>query len=681
MALGFIFFLFIKDGRSFRFLAPAALLLLYCQLEIFDLLAYLHPLNFFFWKKLSLICESLLPFVALFFSLTFYRSSGLRNSGWISRIFLILSPLFLVLVLTVAPEKLIFSPDFSDEKIIFLGEWGFLFYVGIMVYLTLSLLLLERTLMSVSVHERWSIKFEITGMGILLASSLIFYSQSLLYRSLDMNLLLTRSLALLIAVGLIIFSRVKRGGGNPISVSRGVAFQSVVILALSLYLIGIGLLGEGMRYLGGTFQKNFFIIVSMLIGIAFLFVFLSENLRRKINVVLQKNFFRNKFDYRRQWLEFTRQISGVTSFEQLQQIILTFFCETFGFAGATLYLKENNSGDYVRVVNFRVGVDEAVFNKDNVLIGYLEKRDWILNVADIETEVIAGNEEFFAEYNISLIVPLRFAETLEGFVICGRLINPGERFTYEDFDLLRVLARQTTSAIITRKLSEELAAARELVAIGKISAFVMHDLKNQVTSLSLMVENAAHFIDDPEFQKDMLETLTATITKMRNLIARLKNLREKSELNLAEVDLLTITERVIKNIGREVKLVASGPVSVLGDREELATVLLNLLINAFEAGDEDSTVAVAVGLGVGAEPYVKISDKGCGMSAEFIDSNLFRPFSTTKKKGLGIGLYQCKQIIDAHGGRIEVVSEIGVGTTFTVLIPGSGFESDHKFGV
>jgi putative PEP-CTERM system histidine kinase len=298
-----------------------------------------------------------------------------------------------VSVLIVDPQKLIFSPDFAEEKILFLGEWGFFFYLGIMVYLTLSLIMLERTLMSLSQHERWSVKFEIIGMGILLASSLIFYSQSLLYRSLDMNLLLTRSLALLIAVGLTIYSRVKRGGGNPISVSRGVAFQSVVVLALSLYLIGIGLLGEGMRYLGISFQKNLFIIVGMLSGLAILFVFLSENLRRKINVVLQKNFFRNKYDYRRQWLEFTRQISGAASYDQLQVIILTFFCETFGFGGATLFLKEDTSGNYIRTIRFRVGVDETLFNKDNALINYLEKRDWILNVADIETEVIAGNEK------------------------------------------------------------------------------------------------------------------------------------------------------------------------------------------------------------------------------------------------------------------------------------------------
>ena len=165
MVLAFCFLLFIKKGRSFSFFALAALLLLYCLLEISDLLVCLNPHELFLWKRFGLICEALLPFVALFFSLTFYRASGLRNAGWFSRIALLLAPLFLAVVLLVGPEELIFSPDFATEKIIFLGRMGFFFYVGIMVYLTLALVLLERTLTSFSVHERWSIKFEIDCWG------------------------------------------------------------------------------------------------------------------------------------------------------------------------------------------------------------------------------------------------------------------------------------------------------------------------------------------------------------------------------------------------------------------------------------------------------------------------------------------------------------------------------------
>jgi len=664
--LGFCFFLFIKQGRSAHFLTLSALLLLFCLLEIFDLLVCLHPQDFLYWKRFSLICEGLLPFVVLWFSLTFYRSSGLRNAGWISRISLLLSPLFLFLALIVDPGKLLFSPDFAEEKILFLGQWGFFFYVGVMLYLTLALVMLERTLISLAVHERWSIKFEIVGVGVLLASSLVFYSQSLLYRSLDMSLLLTRSLALLTAVVLMLFSQVKRGGGNPIAVSRGVAFQSLVVLALGLYLVGLGLLGEGMRYLGVSSQKNFFIFIGMLSGLAALIIFLSENLRRKINVFLHKNFLRNKYDYRIQWLEFTKQISEADSYDHLQRLILTFFCETFGFAGATLFLKGEENSDYIEETRFLVGADEVVFAKENALVCYLEQRDWILNVADREEDVLAENEHFFEAYEVSLILPLRFAERLEGFVVFGRLINPSETFIYEDYDLLRVLGRQTTLAIITRRLSEELTSTRELAAMGKVSAFVMHDLKNQVSSLSLMVENAVDYIEDPEFQEDMLETLAGTIEKMKKLIIRLKNLREEPEIKFTEVDLLAIAEGAVSNFERHVRLVAGGSVVVLGDREEIGNVLLNLIINAFEASSENQLVIVEVGRGSGGEAFLKISDQGCGMSADFIKKRLFKPFATTKKKGLGIGLYQCKQIIEAHGGLIEVESRLGEGSTFSV---------------
>jgi signal transduction histidine kinase len=171
----------------------------------------------------------------------------------------------------------------------------------------------------------------------------------------------------------------------------------------------------------------------------------------------------------------------------------------------------------------------------------------------------------------------------------------------------------------------------------------------------------------------MLETLAGTIGKMKKLIARLKNLREKPELNLVELDLLDLVEQTIRDFNHDVKLVADGPVPALIDREELSTVLLNLLINAFESGSGGQTVVVSVAYGDDGRPCVKVSDQGCGMSVDFIDTRLFRPFSTTKRMGFGIGLYQCKQIIEAHGGQIEVESEEGVGTTFVVSVNDSSF--------
>jgi putative PEP-CTERM system histidine kinase len=671
-AFCYAFFLLIGSGKKVRFPFLIWLLLLFALQEIFDLLALRRPEELFHWKHFGLICEALLPFTVVAFALTFYRADGLRRARLLSRALLASSLLFLVPVLLWGPGDFFFAPDFGNENLLFLTRTGFFFYVFLMFYLTCALVLLEQTMTSLAVHERWSIKFEIVGAGLLPAVALIYYSQSLLYRSLDMGFLPARSAAVIFGVGLMFYSRIRRGGGNPISVSRSVAFHSLVVIALSLYLVGLGLLGEGMRYLGGTSQKNIFMLVVIVSGCGLLALLLSENLRRKVNVFLHKNFFRNKYDYREQWLEFTRRLADAVSFTQLQERVLAFFCEVFGLTGATLYLREDESGDFKAVSRFRVAPAVELIAAGNSLVRLLEGREWVYNVADNrDDEVGRENENFFREERVSLIVPLTRAGRLEGLVVCGPLINPRESFSYEDYDLLKALARQAALALATQRLSRELGLAREMAAIGRVSAFVLHDLKNQVSSLSLMVENAADFLDDPEFQQDMLETLSGTIEKMKKLMERLKNLRVEPGLELKEIDLVRLVEKTAAGLEGNIVFRGEGELFLRCDPEKVGTVILNLLLNAFEAGG--GTAAEPVELSVGrhesGQIFIRVGDRGCGMSAEFIANQLFKPFSTTKNKGLGIGLYQCRQIIEAHGGRIEVESTVGRGTVFTVLLP------------
>ena len=662
-AFGFCFYILVGPGRAARFPMQVVYLLLFSLVEIFDLLALHYPDQLFYWKNFSVVGEALMAPAVVAFALTFYRTEGLARSGLLARAFLVLSPLFLGAVVILHPQGLFFSPDFSREKLLFLTYAGFFFYVGLMVYQVFALVLMEQTLVSLAVHERWAVKFEMIGAGLLPVAALIYYSQGLLYRSLDMGLLPTRSAALLLGVGLMLFSRLKRGAGRPISVSRSVAFHSLVIMALGVYLLGLGLLGEGMRYLGISSQKNFFIIIAILTGCGLLTLLLSETLRRKVNVFLHKNFFRNKYDYRVQWLEFTRRLSQAATFAQLQTRVLAFFCETFGFNGATLYLRDPEAGAFLAVSRFLVAPGPDEISQDDSLVQSLEEGDWIYNAADGPVFPVASDR-------VSLVVPLPLGDRLEGMIFCGPQINSEEDFTYEDYDLLKALARQTTSALVTQRLFEELGAAREMAAMGKVSAFVMHDLKNQVSSLSLLVENAADYLDDPEFQQDLLETLSGTIARMRKLMERLKNLRVGLDLDLAETDLVRLVEKIVAGFEGETELVIEkSPVMLMCDSEKLGTVLLNLLLNALEADPQQRPVKVGVGVAAAGERFFRVRDEGAGMSAEFISSQLFKPFVTTKKKGLGIGLYQCRQIVEAHGGRIEVESEVGRGSVFTVLLP------------
>ena len=175
-------------------------------------------------------------------------------------------------------------------------------------------------------------------------------------------------------------------------------------------------------------------------------------------------------------------------------------------------------------------------------------------------------------------------------------------------------------------------------------------------------------IDNPEFQADMLETLDETVGKMKGLIARLKNIKETKQMNFVPCDLADIVRRGLKEAGSPEMLVAAGPVPVCIDMAEIEKVVHNLLINAYEADAQKDAVVVEVGKKNGMA-FFEVTDHGCGMSEDFIRNRLFKPFQSTKWHGFGIGLYQCRHIVEAHGGKIDVLSKEGEGSTFRVQLP------------
>jgi putative PEP-CTERM system histidine kinase len=267
------------------------------------------------------------------------------------------------------------------------------------------------------------------------------------------------------------------------------------------------------------------------------------------------------------------------------------------------------------------------------------------------------------------VVPLFGGERLEGFIVLGRPVNNKEVYIYEDYDLMKTIARQASLAILHQRLSEQITHAREIAAIGNVAAFVAHDLKNLVSNLSLVVENAARYLHNPDFQKDMLTSLGNTVVKMQKLISRLKNLGDQDHLNQQQVNLLELAEKTALLVVGNMISVSGTAEIVRVDEIEIQNVILNLLMNGIEASGPQEPVAIEVGCS--NVPFIRIIDRGCGISARFLRTELFKPFRTTKKQGLGIGLYQCRQIVEAHGGRIEVSSVEGSGSVFTVWFANS----------
>jgi putative PEP-CTERM system histidine kinase len=265
-------------------------------------------------------------------------------------------------------------------------------------------------------------------------------------------------------------------------------------------------------------------------------------------------------------------------------------------------------------------------------------------------------------------VPLPGNLRLEGFIVLGKMVKPDETYIYEDFDLMKTYARQAVQTIRQHRLARTLLQTREEAAIGNVATFVMHDLKNQVAALSLIAENAPRLISNPEFQRDLVFSLQATVQKMQALIGNLKTLDKQKLLDLATVDLLDMVQECAGQFGNGSIVVSGERQFAIVDRGEIQKVVMNLLLNGIESSEPGLPVHVEVGDGDNGV-CIRVTDQGCGMSAPFIQKELFVPFHSTKPSGLGIGLFQCRQIIQGHNGRIDVESTPGAGSVFTVWLP------------
>ena len=663
--------LVLKRHQRFSNIALSISLLATSSVIFSDSMSIVNPDSLLEWKTVAFISEAVMVSAWLLFTLRFAKESSWNTINRFSRAMVFLSPLLMIVFIMLQVENFFYSPEFESEKVLFLDNTGYFFNIILIFYSIMSIVNLESTLRSSSGVNRRSIKYTLIGVGGIIAINIFYYSQALLYRSINMNLLPVRDGVVLISVILIAYSLIRhRAMDVEIQVSRKILFRSLSIFIVGLYLLGLGLIGEGMRYFGPKVGRNITTFLGFAGAILVLVIILSEELRRKAIVFISKNFYSQKYDYRDEWLQFTKRISFKNSIEELLSSIAEGFQRAIGVKGVTIWLKEKNNTEYECVKALEADIVEAKpFRR---LIDFLRDKKWVLSVHDVNCrEIVAENIEFIGSTGASLIVPLVNVDDLTGFIVLQKSLAE-DIYNFEDYDLLKNLASQSTAAILNAKLSEELTEAKEMEAMGRLSSFIIHDLKNATSMLSLIAQNAEHHIDNPDFQKDAIRAISNTSKKINSIIDKLKNLPRKTSLDLEDLDLGKCVQETINEINinenENLSFREMEHVNARFDNEEISKVVINLIINAFDATGSKGKIEVTVG-----EEYnmgfVRVSDNGCGMSPEFIEKHLFKPFQTTKKKGLGIGLYQCKTIIEAHSGKLKVNSEEGKGAEFTICLP------------
>ena len=661
--------MFVKNKKGLPNITFALGMLSLAVIEFGDLMTSGEPHNMLSYNKASLVVESLMPGLWLLFSLTYSRKEYKEISAfWKLALFISALPLFFVVSLPF--DLFFYSQDTGIEKITFLNAAGYYFYLFILIYAILTMINLEGTLRASSGSIRWRIKYTLIGVGGIMASIVFYYSQAILYQSIDISLQPVRGTIVIISSLLIIISIFRQTfPKEELFVSRGIFYRSLTLLIAGAYLLGLGVIGAGVKYFGENFGRYLSLVIVFAGIIALIGGLYSETLRRKVKVFIDKNFYRDKYDYRAQWLQFTQRISSTKSFDELLSAVLEGFASAIGSKTRSLWLYNSVSDVFYQAQPRGTSAYSFILKGRSSLISYLKEKVWIFNTEDEDYNILEENKEFFEKTNASLVVPFMSNGNVIGFIVLGKSLS-NIIYTYEDYDFLKTLARQAASAIMNARLAEELAVAREMEAVGRISSFVLHDLKNLVSTLSISAENALDNIDNPEFQRDMLKTLSNTVDKMRGLIRKLSDMPKKMELNLQTVDLVPLIKDTVKPFSNgKTKVRVECPEQLISriDREEIKKVIINLLLNAVEAANGGNVnVKISTDNGMAC---ITVSDNGCGISEEYIEKYLFKPFHTTKKKGLGIGLYQCKSVVEAHNGSIKVKSGEGAGTDFMVYLP------------
>lgn len=539
----------------------------------------------------------------------------------------------------------------------------------------LGLVTVEQVYRNVGDDVRWGVKPVCLGLACVFAFDIYIYSEAVLLGTVDIDALALRGAVHTLSVPFLwLAARRRRDWLRRMKVSRTAAFYSATLLLAGGYLLFISGLGYYVRYFGGSWGRALQLGL-LAVGIAALGVFLfSGSTRAWIKVLVGKHFFSYRYEYREEWLRFTAMLSSRRSPQETGSMIVRGLAGMVDCPAGSLWTRATADAPYTEAACWKMphtGGSEAA---DSEFCALLRDKGWVIDLTEYRSAPKRYGEMTMPTWLLGasdtwLVVPLLVDDEMLGFVVLAQP-RAATDLNWELLDLLKTAGRQAAGYLAQMQATEALLEARKFEAFNRMSAFVVHDLKNIVTQLSLMMKNAERLRHNPEFQQDMLLTVESSLEKMRRLMLQLREGATPVGAGHG-VELAPIVKRLqalASGQGRSLEVKKLEPLATRGHEDRLERVLGHLVQNALDATPAQGTVWVAVERSSG-QVRVDVGDTGSGMSDEFIQSQLFRPFSTTKHSGMGIGTYESQQYIRELGGAISVRSSPGQGTVMTVLLP------------
>jgi len=539
----------------------------------------------------------------------------------------------------------------------------------------LGMVLVEQLFRNLPEDSRWNAKPLCLGLAVVFVFDLYLYAEAVLFGRLDADAQSIRGAVHLLAVPLLyLASRRRKGWIGLLQVSRTAAFHSATLLLAGGYLLFMSAVGYYVRFTGGEWGRALQIGLLVAALVLFLTVMLSGSLRARLRVFVGKNFFSYRYDYRQEWLRFTAMLSSRSSPQEVGGLVVRGLADMVESPAGTLWSVSGSPGSFRQNARWNVPAVDAAEPADSALCAFLRDKGWVIDVDEFRDAprrygALALPAWLLASPNLWLVVPLQAGDELLGFVTLARPRTPVD-LNWEVRDLLKTAGRQAAGYLAQMQATEALLEARKFEAFNRMSAFVVHDLKNIVTQLSLMMKNAQRLHANPEFQQDMLLTVESSLEKMRRLMLQLREgaTPPGRARGVALGPVVQQLASMVEGRGRRLEVEVAEGLATRGHEDRLERVLGHLVHNALDATPPEGRVWIKAWRHSG-QVVVEVGDSGAGMSEDFVQNQLFRPFSTTKHSGMGIGSHESLQYVRELGGSIDVDSTPGRGTVMTVRLP------------
>jgi putative PEP-CTERM system histidine kinase len=555
-------------------------------------------------------------------------------------------------------------------------SWQFL----LQILIALQVLVLLETIYRQAGDNKWALKPLILYLAIISLFDFVTFANALMVEQIHVNYITARGFiySALIPFLVLAIRRVKNWGVE-IYISRDIVMHSTLLMVAGGYLFIMAMFGYLVRYFGGQWGGAIQVVLIALSLALLVTLFLSLSFRTKIKIFITKHFFANQFDYRHEWLKLTHSLNTKEFKENVYTTALRGLTQAINYQTGCLIQAQNGE------LKVLADIEKPDLNEDEkiVLLAFSEhfkSKKWIIDIEELRTkpfvyEGLKINHSLLNAVYFQLVIPIYNDDEFWGMVVMKGSDNTSKNLNWELRDYLNAVNAQVSNFLFHHQAAQEVAENAQFAAFTRMSAFVVHDLKNVMAQIDLILSNSEQHKDNPEFIEDTFETLQHTKARMDNMLLQLT---EKNTIQDGAHSLVSLS-KIIKQVVEQrcvsylplANVIINSEIPVVLDKEKLCNVIYHLVSNAQQATADDGNVDIILEMSKdNKHMLINIVDTGSGMSEDFIGNRLFKPFDTTKgNAGMGIGAFDAKAYLDKIGGQLLVQSELDKGTIFTLRIP------------